>query len=401
MPIYLCKTINSAGKTNEFVREALSKDILIRELTKEDVTPILIKETDIAPGKKAKKKKYKSASLIEFCNTLMLLLTSGLTLKDSLDVAQTIYLKGEVNEMIVSLLEEIKKGHSFHAALEKYEASFPPIFTGFVKIGEKLGSLDSAFKRLSEYLVEEKKLKDKLISSLIYPIMVFGLAIIGVTVIIFLVIPKFMGIYDNLGIEAPEHLTSVLTIFNLTLTIFGGILLSIILMIPFLLFMRKKNMSFAEKLDSFFLKVPFIGKMTYLKENLNFIYAMENLTESGYTVEDALKESSKVVSNNAIRAAILRARQRIVKGDDLSKAFFDEPVFSKRLGRWIAIGERSGHIEKVFSQLRMYYQGEIEKWSSRFLDQIQPILILFVGVIILFMILFFIVPMFSIYGDML
>jgi type II secretory pathway component PulF len=87
----------------------------------------------------------------------------------------------------------------------------------------------------------------------------------------------------------------------------------------------------------------------------------------------------------------------VLKGESLSAAFLQTPVFSERIGRWIAVGERSGDSGQVFAQLRRYYQGEIEKWSSRFMTLIEPVLILFVGAVILAMILFFVTPLFSIY----
>ena len=125
---------------------------------------------------------------------------------------------------------------------------------------------------------------------------------------------------------------------------------------------------------------------------------METLTESGFSVEDALLEAENVVNNLAVRAEISKARMKILKGENLSSAFTDNPVFSDRLGRWISIGEKSGHVERAFSQLRTYYQGEMEKWSSRFMNLIEPALILFIGAVILIIVLFFVVPIFSIYG---
>jgi type II secretory pathway component PulF len=86
-----------------------------------------------------------------------------------------------------------------------------------------------------------------------------------------------------------------------------------------------------------------------------------------------------------------------LKGENLSESFLSERIFPPRLGHWIAVGERSGQIAMVFGQLRLYYQSEIEKWTSRFMNLIEPVLILLVGIVIFLIILFFIVPIFSIY----
>ena len=137
-----------------------------------------------------------------------------------------------------------------------------------------------------------------------------------------------------------------------------------------------------------------------MRESFNFLFAMETLTESGFAVEDALQEAENVVDNLALQSEISKARMKVLKGENLSSAFLDNPIFSNRLSRWMSIGEKSGQVEKAFSQLRQHYQGEIEKWSSHFINIIEPALILFVGAIILLIILFFVMPIFSLYGNL-
>ena len=161
--------------------------------------------------------------------------------------------------------------------------------------------------------------------------------------------------------------------------------------------MKKNNKALSDKLDWLLLKLPLVGRLKYLTEVLNLLFTMETLTGGGFTIEDALLESGEVVGNNAFRSGILQARESIIKGENLSKAFLENSIFSERLGRWIAVGERSGQIEQVFAQLRRYYQGEIEKWSSNFMNLVEPIIILLVGIIIFVIIFFFITPIFSIY----
>ena len=124
---------------------------------------------------------------------------------------------------------------------------------------------------------------------------------------------------------------------------------------------------------------------------------MHTLLEGGYTLEDALEESKKVVNNVAFQSSISRIRDKIIKGDELSKAFLEESVFSEHISKWIAIGERSGHMKQVFQQLSQYYQNEIDKWITRFMGMIEPALILLVGVVVVLIVVFFITPIFSMY----
>jgi type IV pilus assembly protein PilC len=128
---------------------------------------------------------------------------------------------------------------------------------------------------------------------------------------------------------------------------------------------------------------------------------METLVGGGFSVEDALVEAAAVVSNRWLRAGILRARERVLKGEPLSRAIEAESDLSVRLVRWVGISERSGSVQEVFRQLRLYYEGESEKWSERVMSLAEPALILVVGAMIVALVLMFVVPMFSLYGGVL
>ncbi len=397
MPVFFCRVVTKEGRTTALIREAPSEEILIRELSRDAIYPVKVLEARETALRIARGKRFSRAAVLEFTNTIALLLSSGLTFKDSLEIAQTIFLKGRVNEIVVCLLEEIQKGRSVYQALSDFGSSFPPIFKGFTKIGEKIGSLEGTFKQLSEYLREEKKIKDKLASSLIYPVLVLSVAVIGITGVVIFVFPRIKEMFYQLGALLPQRLESMLRLLNNSIVV-GAVLIGVLAIgIVLVLLIKRRNTAFSEKIDRLLLKLPVVGRLRYLKEVLNLLFTMETLTEGGFTIEEALTECEKVISNRAIRSGILQARESIMKGENLSRAFLASSIFPERLGRWIAIGERSGQIEQVFTQLRHYYQGEIEKWSSRFMNLIEPILILIVGIIIFIIIYFFITPIFSIY----
>ena len=177
----------------------------------------------------------------------------------------------------------------------------------------------------------------------------------------------------------------------------GAIVLAAISAMVFLTVARRSSTRLAEILDRVVLRLPLIGRMRFLREMLNLLFALEMLTAGGFTVEDALSQAGDVVGNRAIRAALARVREAIVRGENLSAAFLVNPVFTPRVGRWIAVGERIGQVEQVFGQLRHHYQGEIEKWSTRFMNLVEPVLILTVGVVIFVVIIVIVMPIFSIY----
>jgi type IV pilus assembly protein PilC len=320
-------------------------------------------------------------------------------LNDALDIEGTVFRKGKVNRMIGVLQQKIKKGNSFHQSLEVFGKSIPPLYRGMVRIGEKVGSLEKSFQGLSLYLQKEQKIKGKFISAMMYPAIILSVAAAGIVIMLTFALPKIQAMFMQLGTSVPPRIESMMESLDVVIT--GGLVLGALVVLSTVIFLvlRTQNEATAEKLDKILLRVPVLGEIIAVRENLNLLFAMETLTSSGFTIEDALLESTGVVRNGALRTGIVHARRRVMKGENLSTAFRDNAVFSDRLSRWIGIGERSGSVEKAFGQLREYYQEEVKKWSSRFINLIEPVLILLVGVIIFLFIIFFIIPVFSIYGN--
>jgi type II secretory pathway component PulF len=400
MPVFYCKVVDENGETAEFTRETESEELLVRELTTNKFLPIAIRETKLYGKRGPERKRLKNAIVIEFTDTFHLLLSSGLTLRDALEVAQTIFTNGKLNQIATSILASVKKGASFHEALSRLGESFPPMYNGMVRVGEKIGSLEAALKGLSRYMSEKQKLKEKFIGSMIYPFIVMGVAFVGIVILVTFILPRIKVIFSQLGAQLPERIESLAGVMN-ALTAVGAAAAGLcVVCLLFYLVIRHREGTLSRFVDRALLKTPILGGIRFLRENLNFLFAMETLTNGGFTVEEALLESGSVVSSSAIRQSIVEAREKILKGEALSSAFSKGSIFPEKMIRWINIGEKSGHIERAFGQLRAYYQREVEKWSSRFMTLIEPILILFLGLTIFLFIILFIVPIFSMYGSL-
>jgi type II secretory pathway component PulF len=397
MPLFHCKVADSTGKTVEMTREAPNEDVLILEFLQNNYAPIKIKEVRAEEEKVKSGKKFSQNSILEFTQTLSLLLTSGLSLKDALDVNRTIFTRGPVNRLTNTLIEQIKKGDSFHQALEKFHGSFPPLYRGLVKIGDKIGTLDNIFERLASYLRESKRIRDKLMGALSYPLMTLSFAILGVIGMALFIFPRIKDIFSSLHTSVNQNIQSTMSFVNVFLTFGAIILVMVVLFIIAVFLIRRSEGPLRDQMDKVLLKLPVVGNIIYIQESLNFLFAMETLTGSGFAVEDALPEAGKVLNNRALASGISLIRDKIIKGEHLSTAFLEDPYFDERIGRWVSIGERSGKVEVVFGQLRQYYQDELEKWSTGFMAIIEPALIILVGLIILFLIMTFFVPIFSIY----
>lgn len=328
------------------------------------------------------------------------LINSGLSIKDALEISSLINKKTENIESL--LYRQIQKGISFADAVNKMENVFPPVYRGIIAVGDKVGSVEKIFPRLRQYLETQKKLKDKLFGAMLYPAIVLTTAIIVFTGMILFVFPKLKNMFIEFGGEAANILEqNIKQMENTSITIFFIIMLIIISLITTKI-ITIRNSSFKITSDFFLLRLPIIGKFITYLESLHFSFAMETLISGGITIEDAIQESSCVIKNAAYKEALKDVRNRITKGESLSSAFSaHEKIFPEYMTKWMMVGERSGRPEQVFSQLRNYFQNEIDLYTTKFMTLIEPSLILIIGLFLILLIVNIIIPIFSLYGSIL
>ena len=401
MPYFKGKAINMQGEKVSYARKATSKEQLVIELKSVGLYPVHTKVIREESRRGLFRKKYGFKTILDFTETLNHLVSSGLSLKDALSITLTIYRKGAIHEITAMLLADIEKGTSFEQSLAAFEPSFPPIYRGLIKIGEKTGDLENVFQRLTNYLREKKLFKDKLLNAAAYPLFILSVAVAGVILLSTFIMPKVTEIYTQVGLGLPEEMLNRMRIFNRTLWVGGLVILFLAIYFVFFKWTISNNSSVKEKWDRFLLKIPFYGRFRQYRDNLSFLFAMETLIESGFAIEDAIDESSRTIDNLALAKALQRIEAEIRRGKQLSLAFLNEDIIPNRVGQWLMIGEQSGNVKKVFSQLRHYFQEEINRWSSRMMSFAEPAFMIVIGIIISVFLLVFILPIFSIYRDLL
>ncbi len=328
------------------------------------------------------------------------LITSGLSIKDALEISSHINKKRESIESI--LYVQIQKGSSFAEAVNEMGTTFPPVYKGIISVGDKVGSIEQIFPKLRQYLETQKKIKDKLFSAMLYPSLVLFTAIFVFVGMLFFVFPKLKTVFMEFEGEASQLLERNITRMENT---FIALLITILIFIAILVIIKilsSKRHSFSIAKDTLLLKLPLIGKIITYLETLHFSFAMETLISGGITIEDALQESSSVITNTAYKKALKETRERITRGESISAAFsVHENIFPNYMTKWMMVGEKSGKPEQVFSQLRNYFQNEIDLYTTKFMALIEPVLIILIGVFLVTLILNVIVPVFSLYGSIL
>jgi type II secretory pathway component PulF len=339
-------------------------------------------------------------AVLEFTGMMELLIGSGLSLKDALEVFTSINGKSAAGLLGQRLSLLISRGFSFARAVSSMEDAFSPIYRGMIAVGDRAGSVEAIFPRLSAYLGDQKRLGDKISAALAYPILVLGVAVSGGLGLVLFVIPKLEAVFAGFAGDAAEGIRANIRSAEILLILL--LVLLILCAAGFLLARRagRKNEDFGCFMDALLFRLPVFGRFLSSWESLNFSFAMEVLTGGGVPVETAIGEAAAVISNRAYRRALGRVREKLINGGSITRAFAEEKIFPVYMSRWIAVGERSGKTEKIFSRVRIFFQDEIERQTAGLLLLIEPALIAAVGIFMLAMITGIIVPLFSIYGNL-
>ena len=384
---YKCRISDKSGKITETFRSAPSSQALIRQINDENLYLI-----SFTVEKRSNKRRFSKRIILDFTDTMALMLESGLSIRDALKVAGTSFKDSKSGELIVSLSDSLSRGNSFPQSLDELSSDFSPLYRGLVKIGDSTGSMEDIFQKLSRYLNDEKKMREKIQSALMYPVLVLSVLFLGMTAVALVIVPRIKNSFST------DILDTLFARFQLIISISIIPMILLILFVLFLVFASHSGKSIKKTADNIILKTPVIGPISLIRSCLNIMFSLEVLTSSGYPVEAALKESSFVLSNSLLKNAVLQIRKSIIGGDKLSLTFEREKVFPSRIPLWIGIGEASGNVSRVFSQLRIYFQGELDKKTSRIMLLIEPVLIVFVGILMILFVILFVVPLFSIFG---
>ena len=384
---YKCRISDSTGKITESYKSAPTSQALIKLINDEKLFLISFRE-----DKQNNRRRFSKKIVRDFTDTMALMLESGLTIRDALKVAATSFKDNKTGELIATLSDSLTKGYSFPQAIDELSSDFPPLYRGMVKIGDNTGSMEDIFQKLSKYLNDEKKMREKIQGALMYPVLVLSVLFLGMIGVILIIVPRLKNSFST------DLLDTLFARFQLIITISIIPMVLLFLFILFLVLASNSSGGIKKTADTIILNTPFIGSISLIRSCLNIMFSLEVLTPSGYPVEAALKESSFVLSNIVLKNAILQIRKRIIGGDKLSITFEREKVFPGRISVWIGVGEASGNVSKVFSQLRIYFQGELDKITSRIMLLIEPVLIVFVGALMILFVIMFVVPLFSVFG---
>lgn len=346
---------------------------------------------------KTKKKVYTKIStevLTFFCNKMSVLLKSGIELSKSLEIIHSSTTNKRLKEIVSEGINDLDEGLPFSQTLEKYK-EIPEVFINLVRIGEKSGSLDVTFFELSSFYEKNKESKRKLVGVVIYP---FVLLIMGISVLIFLML-KIIPIFRKIFLEFGETLPTITKIMikisdNLKSNIL--IYLAIIVFIGLMLIGLFQTREGRYLLARIKLHNPLLKKIYNNLYTLSFISGLSMLLESGSNIAVAIEIMSRAIGNKYLEIKVNKAAKEIKEGIKVKDAIKNIKYFPDEFTEMFAIGESTGKVKEILKALNLFYGSEYDYEIKKVINRVEPILIITMGALMLFIILSIFIPMFEI-----
>ncbi|MFH0828525.1 MAG: type II secretion system F family protein, partial [Candidatus Omnitrophota bacterium] len=283
--------------------------------------------------------------------------------------------------VVMTVRQDIEAGMSFCDALSKHPQIFSELFINMSKAGEASGMLDEVLDRLATYQEKTAALQRKVGASLVYPIVVLGMAFVITAVLLLKVVPTFKGIFDMLGGQLPLP-TMILIIVsdicrkNFLLAVIVGFIFTAVF---------KKYISTPRgryKFDQTLLKLPVVGTLFQKVAVASFSRTFSTLVKSGVSVLNALDIVGKTSGNKVIEEAISNARSAVRDGEPIADPLARSKVFPTIVCRMIGVGEQTGQLEKMLSKIADFYDEQVDSAVSAMTSLIEPLVIGFLGIII-------------------
>lgn len=381
MPNFKYVAKNQQGKTVSAILKSKDKTSLMDLLRKRGLIIISIEEARERGFRGATKVKVKMDDLVVFSRQLATMVDSGIPLVQALDVLAEQIQKPGFRGVVASLRDNIETGSSLSEALSRHPQIFSVLFVNMVRAGESSGMLDDILERLADYLEKTSALQRKVKSSFIYPAMVVSMAIIITSILIFKVVPTFKGIFDTLGGELPMITQMLIGVSNLARSGLPFLLAGLFLL-GFIFTRVIRTEKGRMRFDRTMLRLPILGILLRKVAIARFSRTLSTLVKSGVPILSSLEIVSKTSGNKVIEVAVDQVRTSIREGENIADPLAKSGVFPPMVTRMIGVGEQTGELEKMLSKVADFYENEVDTAVSGLTSLIEPIIIVFLGVVV-------------------
>lgn len=399
--LFAYKARNLSGKLLTGKIEAESRDAAIAQLRNRNyyvvqINPAVDFKLDLD---KLLNLKIKVKDLAVFCRQAATMIEAGIPLLQCLNILTQQTESKKLREILKAVVMDIENGKSLSEAFRIHQRYLPGIFIDMLTAGEVSGTLDQAMDRLANQFEKDHELKEKIKSAMTYPLVIGAFAFLAMVILLVVVVPVFVEIFEQVGAELPLP-TRIMLGFSKACTNFWFLILPA----PLLLYFGLKSFAATDRgkviTDRLLLKLPVYGKLTQKTITARFARTLATLLKSGVPLMQSLETVENVVGNTQVTKIIKAARENIKEGENMSPILLNASFFPPMAVNMIAIGEESGALDALLEKVAIYYEQEVETLVAKLSSVIEPLMIAGVGIMVGFIAVSIYLPLFGLSGAM-
>jgi type II secretory pathway component PulF len=320
---------------------------------------------------------------------------SGVNLLNCLKILSNQTANKQLKFIIDEVISSIKDGKSMSDSFRQHPKAFSGFFVAMVQSGETGGSLDTTLKRLADYLEKEEEFRNSVTSALIYPLFLFSVSILTIVVLLTFVIPRLVTMFEDMGQVLPLP-TKILIDTSSFLRLYWWFILAIILVAAYSLKRFYSTDKGKATIDRLRLKLPVLGKIILKAEISRLMRTLSLLLGSGIPIVQAMGLATSVIDNQILKTELSGFKDKISSGSSLSSCLKESPLFPDLVTNVVSIGEESGTIEKSLGRIADDYEKEVDRALKVMTRLLEPTVILIMGLIVGFIVLSMLLPIFQI-----
>ncbi len=399
MALYTCKLGASDGKILYRELEASEPDVLKNSLEEQGFFVFSVKKKPLQFlfDKGLSRRQIDNRALLTFNQEMLVLIKAGMPIMQVLDTILERHDSGRLPEVLRQVREDVKGGAALSAALEKHGRLFPHLYVASISAGERTGDLPRTIRRYILYLKRVEVIRKKVIAAIFYPAILVVVAFMAVTLLLIYVVPTFSQVYTDAGSQLPLP-TQILISFTTFLRHYFllGIVLIVAAAAAFRSWVSTPTGRFS--LDSFKLKVPFLGDVYTKYSVAGFTRTLATVLGSGIPIIESLRMSIGTLNNLYMEKRLFEVVKYVEEGGRISAAFERVAIMPPLALRMLGVGESTGALEDMLVDISDYLEDELEERMQILTTAIEPAVMLVMGVIIGGIIITMYLPIFKIAG---
>ncbi len=331
------------------------------------------------------------ADLALITRQLATLVASGIPLEEALGAVARQAEKARINGIMLAVRAKVLEGHTLAAAMAEFPSVFNPLYRSTVAAGESAGYLDAVLDKLADYTEASHASRQKIQQAMIYPVILFVMAIGVVTLLMVFVVPDVVKVFDNQGQTLPG-ITRALIATSDFIVNRGFLLLALVVLAAFLVRSALARPATRLAWHRILLKLPLVGRLTRTSNTAQFASTLSILTSSGVPLVEAMKIAGAVLSNEFLRSIVVDATQQVQEGTSLNRALSKGGYFPPMMLHMIASGEQSGELDQMLERVAVAQQRDLDSVIGVLLGILEPIMLLFMGVCVFVIVIAILLP---------